>query len=97
MNTAICTAIKEMNTISFTYDGQPRTVEPHAYGVSTAGKESLRAFQTAGRSNSGNAIGWHMFSVGKIINLSTNGDSFSSTRPGYKKNDKGMTKIHCQL
>ena len=51
MNNDIADAIKTMKTLSFIYDGQNRVVEPHAYGMSTAGNECLRAYQTAGGKN----------------------------------------------
>jgi hypothetical protein len=47
---SICDAIRSMQTLSFTYNGFRRVVEPHAYGIDTKGHEALRAFQTTGGS-----------------------------------------------
>lgn len=96
MNNEIVDAIETMKTLSFVYDGQNRVVEPHAYGVSTKGNENLRAYQTAGGSNSGNVPGWHLFTVRKIMTLSK-GDSFSGPREGYKPGDKGMSEIFIEI
>ena len=96
MNNDIADAIKTMKTLSFIYDGQNRVVEPHAYGMSTAGNECLRAYQTAGGSNSGNVPGWHLFTVRKIMNLSK-GSNFSGSREGYKPGDRGMTEIFIEI
>ncbi len=48
MNQTIISAIRNQQTLSFNYDGQPRIIEPHTYGVTTTGKESLRGYQVQG-------------------------------------------------
>lgn len=97
MNATICEAIENMNLLSFTYDGQPRTVEPHAHGVTTAGNECLRCYQTAGGSNSGQMPAWKMMTTKNIIGLTVSVDQFSTPRPRYKKGDRGMSTIFCEL
>jgi len=96
MNNDIANAIRTMKTLSFIYDGQNRVVEPHAYGVSTAGNECLRAYQIAGGSNRGNVPGWHLFSIRKIMNL-CKGDDFLEPRQNYKPGDRGMSEIFIEL
>lgn len=90
-------AIQSRQILTFTYDGQPRTVEPHAYGLSTAGNKVIRVYQTAGRSNSGRVPDWTLMTVSKIVGLTMTGSSFSSARPGYKRGDSAMTNIYAQL
>ena len=53
MNQEIIEAIENQNIIEFYYDGEFRAVEPHCYGVTTAGNEGLRAFQIGGYSSTG--------------------------------------------
>lgn len=44
MNPSICKAIKEKRILTFTYDGHPRKVEPHCYGLTKTGKEAIRCY-----------------------------------------------------
>jgi hypothetical protein len=97
MNEIIKKSVETMTILEFTYDGEPRVVEPHAYGVSRAGNEVLRCYQIAGGSVSGKVLGWHLMKISKMINLKVTDSHFNSPRPGYKKGDKGMTTIYAQL
>ena len=45
MNQTIINAINNMEILSFTYKGNPRVVEPHAYGMGSDGDDLLRAYQ----------------------------------------------------
>jgi hypothetical protein len=51
MNDTIITAIKNQEVLSLTYDGIPREVEPHAYGLSKKGTELLLCYQISGGHN----------------------------------------------
>ena len=96
MNTGIVNAIRNQNLIEFYYDGGNRTVEPHCYGITTAGNEGLRAYQVDGFSSSGK-MGWKMFDLGKARSFRILDESFSGARPGYKKGDRGMSRIFEEL
>ena len=95
MNNTICGAINQRRIVRFYYEGELRVVEPHCHGITTAGNQGLRAFQTEGYSSSG-TMGWKMFDLGKATGIELSG-SFKGSRSGYKKNDQGMSKIYCQL
>jgi len=82
---------------SFYYEGGMRTVEPHCHGISTAGNEVLRGYQTGGYSESGNPVGWKLFEVARIQNMSQTGDVFGSNRPHYNPNDESMRVVHCHV
>ena len=98
MNQTIINAIKNQQTLTFTYDGQPRVVEPHTYGVTTTGKESLRAYQIqGGHVSSHRNESWHLFSVAKMFGLQCTGNNFSGARQGYKRTDSAMQQIYVQL
>jgi hypothetical protein len=96
MDTEICNAIRNKNVIEFHYDGELRVVEPHCYGVTTAGNDGLRAYQIDGYSSSGK-MGWKMYDLSKADDIIITDDSFSSPRAGYKRGDRGMSRIYCQL
>lgn len=91
-NNTICQAIDSKHLLSFTYDGTPRLVEPHAHGEDHDGDTSLRAFQVRGT-----GTGWRMFHIDKMIGLLVSQQSFSGPRPDYKRNDKDLAAIYCQL
>ena len=97
MNTAICAAISKRAIVEFTYHDGSRTVEPHAHGTSTAGKEVLRGYQTGGASRSGKPEDWKLYVVADIINFRETADTFSQNRPGYNPNDEGMSPVHCHV
>lgn len=82
--------------IKFNYDGGTRVVEPHCYGISTAGNEVLRGYQISGYSSSGK-MGWKLFDLSKASSINVLNDSFSGPRPGYKTGDKNMQKIIIEL
>lgn len=97
MNQLIGQAIRERKIITFTYDGYPRTVEPHCHGITTAGNEAVRCYQIAGGSSSGKVPGWHLMTIDKIVGLSVSKSSFAGPRAEYKKGDKGMSTIFFEL
>lgn len=97
MDANICKAISGRRTLSFTYRGHERIVEPHAHGVSKAGNDVMRCFQTGGTSESGNPVGWKLMLIEEIVDLSVLEEKFSGPRPGYSRGDKGMVSIYCEL
>ena len=97
MTSQICTAIQNMNVLTFTYDGFSRVVEPHAYGNDRKGNDVMRAFQIGGDSDSGDTIGWKLFLTSNIQDLQIQAQTFSSPRQGYRPGDKAMQRIYCQL
>lgn len=95
MDKKICEAIKSQKIIEFFYDGLERVVEPHTYGVSTAGNDVLSAYQIDGQSNS-DLPNWKLFTVDKISNLVVTDRTFT-VEPGYTSGDSRMTEIYCEI
>ena len=89
-------AIKNLNLLQIDYNGGTRIVEPHCYGVTTAGNEGLRVYQVDGYSST-SQMGWKMFDMSNASNVILLDRKFSGPRLGYKRNDKGMSKIFAQL
>ena len=97
MNQVICQAISEKRILTFTYDGYPRVVEPHAHGMTSKGNEALRCYQTEGGSKSGKVPGWHLMIVNKMEGLTIQDKMFNAPRDGYVRGDKHLPGLHCQL
>ena len=97
MNQTIINAINNMEILGFTYKGNHRVVEPHAYGKGSDGNDLLRAYQTGGYSSSDGLPEWRLFEVNEICNLSHTGEKFNGARPDYHRNDQAMDHIYTQL
>ena len=97
MNEAIMNAIKQRHVLTLVYHGHPRRVEPHCYGVTTAGNEALRGYQTQGGSRTGEVPGWKMMLLREVHQLADTGEKFATPRPAYQRDEKGMKTIHAQL
>jgi hypothetical protein len=80
MDSIIKTAIATKRLLEFTYDGLPRIVEPHVYGVQD-GKHQLLAYQIGGRSSSGNLPNWRRMDLDKISNMRMLDQTFPGSRP----------------
>ncbi len=97
MNQIIRDAVLNRSVLEFTYHGHPRIVEPHAYGLSLKQNEVVRCYQTGGTSDSGTVPCWRLMEIDEIESLSMTGQHFVGERIGYKKGDKGMSTIFCEL
>ena len=96
MNDIIYTAIKNRHVLSLNYDGYDRLVEPHTYGISKAGHDVLRCYQTAGgHAKPGHT--WDLLLTSKIRALLDTQKQFVGPRPEYRRGDRGMTRIYCEL
>jgi len=93
----IKTAIQGKAQLTFTYDGFQRVVELHTYGVDTKGHTALRAYQVSGGSESGEYVGWKLFHVDQMRQVSIASNHFLAPRPKYKRGDSSFQVIHAQL
>lgn len=93
----IISAIRRKAVLKFTYNGKLRTVEPQTYGLSTTGREILRAYErptTNGLKRSGMA---KLFDLKKISNLRDSGQKFREALPAHNPNDSAMVEIFATL
>ena len=97
MDQLIVQAIREKRLLSFTYDGHPRIVEPHCYGITTASNDALCCYQVGGSGVHADSKPWHLMVCSKIVSLSLLEEKFSVARPGYRRGDKRMVTIYCEL
>jgi len=92
-----CEAIRRRALLAFHYDGKQRVVAPYCYGVSTRGRESLRAIQVRGASASGGFGVGKLWSVDKIVSPVILDQTFRPDDPNYNPNDVGMREIYCRI
>lgn len=83
-------AMREGLTVSFIYDGKPKTVEIHAIGHSTAdGGLVARGFQVGGHASRPLPI-WALYRIEKITTLAVDTISSMAPRAGYVRDDRQM-------
>ena len=97
MKEIITEAIENKKVIEFEYKGDLRIVEPFVIGVSSTGKDSLRAFQVDGNSTDSSSFSWKLFTVDKISNLSISKENFTSQREHYNPNDSALKPIYARV
>ena len=97
MNLVICDAIRARRLLRFVYEGYERVVEPHLYGVNSAGHEALSGYLVRGWSASETAPGWRTYLVDQMRDTAALADPFTGTREGYNPDDSRMIRIHCRL
>lgn len=92
-----CQAIREGRCLNVTYDGRSRTVEVHAVGYSSTGNLVMRVWQVSGGSQSGASTHWRLMIVGKAWMAQLSDTASKAPRPGYRRGDKDMGRIICQI
>jgi hypothetical protein len=88
-------AIAGRRLIQFTYQGRPRLVEPHDYGIA-AGRARLLAYQVGGQSH-GPLPNWRMFDVDGMTDLTMLGETFPGTRTRAGQAHKQWDKLFCRV
>jgi hypothetical protein len=89
--TAVCNAIEKRRLLRFHYHGSARLVVPCAHGLLSTGNEALRAHEVSAMT-----LG-KLFRVDAMESVEVCPDGFTTPPPGYRRDDRGMARIHCQL
>lgn len=79
------------------YDGYTRIVEVHAVGVSTAGHDVMRVWQIRGGSVHNEPVGWKMLRLDEVGGVTVSSERSQAPRTGYKRGDRAMHTITCQI
>lgn len=93
----IASAIRYRQSLSFCYGGYVRIVEPHTYGIDRKGHYAVRAYQVRGGSESGEYVGWKLFHVSEMHQLTVLAEHFSGARPKYRRGDSAFSTINAEL
>ena len=90
-------AITRRSLVMFEYGDLIRVVEPHRYGVNSAGHPMLSGWLRAGYSRSDPAGGWRNYLVRDIQSFQVLDAPFAGTRPGYAAHDPRMREVFAEL
>ena len=93
----ICAAITRRSLVMFEYADLVRVVEPHRFGINSAGHAMLSGWLRAGYSRSEPAGGWRNYLLDDIRSLQVLDAPFAGTRPGYTVHDARMREVYAQL
>ncbi len=93
----LCAAIRRRSLVMFEYSDLIRVVEPHRFGVNSAGHEMLSGWLRAGYSRSDPAGGWRNYLLSDVSAVQVLDAPFAGTRPGYVAHDPRMREVYCQL
>ena len=93
----LCAAIRRRSLVMFEYGDLIRVVEPHRFGVNSAGHEMLSGWLRAGYSRSDPAGGWRNYLLSDVSALQVLDAPFAGTRPGYAAHDPRMREVFCEL
>jgi hypothetical protein len=93
----ICAAITRRSLVMFEYGDLIRVVEPHRFGVNSAGHPMLSGWLRAGYSRSDPAGGWRNYLLDEISAFQLLDAPFAGTRPGYAARDPRMREVFCEL
>lgn len=93
----LCAAIRRRSLVMFEYGDLIRVVEPHRFGINSAGHEMLSGWLRAGYSRSDPAGGWRNYLLNDVSALQVLDAPFVGTRPGYAAHDPRMREVYCEL
>jgi len=93
----LCAAIRRRSLVMFEYGDLIRVVEPHRFGVNSAGHEMLSGWLRAGYSRSDPAGGWRNYLLSDVSAVQVLDAPFAGTRPGYAAHDPRMREVYCEL
>ena len=93
----LCAAIRRHSLVMFEYGDLIRVVEPHRFGVNSAGHEMLSGWLRAGYSRSDPAGGWRNYLLSDVSALQVLDAPFVGTRPGYAAHDPRMREVYGEL
>lgn len=92
-----CDALTKGCCLEIRYDGYIRVVEVHAVGWTKDDNAVMRVWQLRGGSVRNEPIGWKLLRLDETIGSVILDEKSSAPRPGYKRGDKAMARIVCQL
>ncbi|AKD03009.1 WYL domain-containing protein [Pontibacter korlensis] len=81
--------------ISFDYEGESHTVEPHLLGQNQQHKDCLLAWRISKEDQHKQT--WHCYYLNQMQNTKILDERFSRKRPGYDPYDSTMTRVYYRI
>ena len=91
-HTTACKALNQGKLLEIQYGGYVQVVEVHAGGLTRNGHQVMLVWQLRGGS-----VGWTLLWLDDIVGYRIIGEASAAPRPGYRRGDKDMETIFCQL
>jgi predicted DNA-binding transcriptional regulator YafY len=86
-------AVQEHRTVTFSYHGLRRTVEPHMVAIHPAGEAVLMGYQTEGFSRAGEVPGWRTFILTEIGDVEPTDRVFPGARPDFRPDYAELVEV----
>ena len=93
----VCDAIREQRFLQFQYNGRWRVVYPCAHGWLPTDNEALRAHEVSLVGGRVRVAPGKLFRIDQMSGVTVTDQQFVEPPPGYRRGDRGMMRIHCQL
>jgi hypothetical protein len=91
------TALEAGKVLELTYSGFSRCVEVHAIGISKKEEIIMVCWQLRGGSVTSEPVGWKMMKLSEVEAAAVIEEVSEAPRHGYRKGDRRMTRIICEL
>jgi hypothetical protein len=92
-----CEALNKGCLLEVRYDGYTRHVEVHACGFTDGGNAIMRVWQVRGGSVSNEPVGWKLLRLDEAWALAILDEKSAAPRRGYRRGDRAMARIVCQI
>lgn len=92
-----CEALNAGKRLAITYGGFTRVVEVHAVGITSEGNPVMRVWRVRGGSQSNNPSPWRLFRLDKTWGFAILDEVSEAPRAGYKRGDRAISNIRCQV
>jgi len=92
-----CKALQSAKCLEIRYDGYVRIVEVHAVGVTKDDNSIMRVWQVRGGSVHNEPVGWKLLRLDETLGVAIMNETSEAPRRGYKRGDKAMQRITCQI
>lgn len=90
-------AMEAGKVLELQYDGFVRCVEVHAVGYSKDRNAIMRVWQVRGGSASCEIVGWKLMRLDEVRGASVSDEDSQAPRAGYRRDDRAMQQIVCQI
>jgi hypothetical protein len=89
---------RHMLQYTLTAKDEVRIVEPHAFGIGLDGRDLLWSWRVSAMGNAASRQeAWELCRLDEMRDVQLLDETFQGLRPGYKRRNPQMPKVHSQL